>query len=1256
MEAPLTTIMPEMQSMPPSGSSFRSEFRHRLPSYRTPSPPRHAFEPLSPVRAASALQITDSSGLASRKRSFDDIETQNNHTQGQWPTQDPRSSRWSGHRVSQAGPAPIDTHKASRTDSTALQFLAALATSPSLAARDRLALGGFPPSCAISAADHQFPKPQPFERASKRSRSEVIHPRPVFNYESRPSTSYALPPTFSPSSPNVAPTNHTRTSSGTHYHSIPSSIQQHTEDDVREDAELLLSISRGVSESANQRRMPSMSSWRVNGATEGTHRYQSIRHDLNSAPQPLYHSPRRLDENSMPEVKQSTSSQFQHRLNAAPYQYPMPLASSRSSNRDRDMPLKPRDHRGWPKGKLRGPRSIGTDGKRRSKPAKKSDVMPLDGPSNNPKKKTSVQANTQHIPDNGSTAWDMRFDVPSEVRRPRRGSDSRLKRRTSEFSPSKLLVQPRHSSAPPAITSIRRSFEKPGQKKAKVKREYLVDICKACNQNRDSQAGSSDIWINCKACKAWLHEQCAGLGEKRKVNDVDKYYCGECQLQYGPITYVRKSSRAHVSVDYAGLNEGRVRTAVDIPDHHYIEPIKNGTLEFQPETFPRLPPELVTREYLERCGSWREPILIPAALNPRPIQHEQSQVHASPEPVDDGGVQKSTYDFAEQYEYDCVPDDGQDKLDMVIPNGLTVRRVAELYGPEEKVDVIDVKLQEGEDRRWTMGQWADYYEAEGAKPVRNVISLEVSHSLLGKLIRRPKVVRDLDLQDSVWPEEDAAKGIWPRVQFYCLMSVADCYTDFHIDFGGSSVYYHILKGQKTFFFIPPKSKNLKKYEEWCNSPDQHSVFLGNETKECYRVDLYPGDTMLIPSGWIHAVWTPENSLVIGGNFLTRMHFGMQITINEIEKATNVTRKFRYPYFQKILWLTVIRYLEQDPIPSTVVHRLTEGRQFERSTPIFLQSSEEEELAQSDDAELELRNARYYSESELNGLPDLIRYVYRTVLISLGKLPGISKSTQDAVIKSMPKDCGDHLELLRTFAMWTAWKRGNENIPSWAYPDAALVELDANASEGKLGTAVQKRLERQAMRDALNATGSRRTSLRAPKASEGVDAMVDSPIGNENFKTARTVDSRRMACDACRKSKRRCIHNGAAEEKAALPLTTFPTQRFGVKAVTQPNEPEVDLATTIQQEPSTDIASCSATSMVPQAIYGPTTLPMQVKPPALAQTHLTTAPPAQNSAPVSSTAQQKPKNRACEACRKSKVSNFLDCLTANLMAISASVHA
>ena len=32
-----------------------------------------------------------------------------------------------------------------------------------------------------------------------------------------------------------------------------------------------------------------------------------------------------------------------------------------------------------------------------------------------------------------------------------------------------------------------------------------------------------------------------------------------------------------------------------------------------------------------------------------------------------------------------------------------------------------------------------------------------------------------------------------QVQQYCLMSVKDSYTDFHVDFGGTSVWYHVIR-------------------------------------------------------------------------------------------------------------------------------------------------------------------------------------------------------------------------------------------------------------------------------------------------------------------------------------------------------------------------------------------------------------------------------------------------------------------------------
>lgn len=37
----------------------------------------------------------------------------------------------------------------------------------------------------------------------------------------------------------------------------------------------------------------------------------------------------------------------------------------------------------------------------------------------------------------------------------------------------------------------------------------------------------------------------------------------------------------------------------------------------------------------------------------------------------------------------------------------------------------------------------------------------------------------------------------PRVSKYCLLSPAGSYTDFHIDFGGTSVWYHVLSVSAT---------------------------------------------------------------------------------------------------------------------------------------------------------------------------------------------------------------------------------------------------------------------------------------------------------------------------------------------------------------------------------------------------------------------------------------------------------------------------
>ena len=80
------------------------------------------------------------------------------------------------------------------------------------------------------------------------------------------------------------------------------------------------------------------------------------------------------------------------------------------------------------------------------------------------------------------------------------------------------------------------------------------------------------------------------------------------------------------------------------------------------------------------------------------------------------------------------------------------------------------------------------------------------------------------------------------------MGVKDSYTDFHVDFGGTSVWYHVVRGEKVFYLIPPTEENLIRYEEWVMSPNQSEMFFGDLVPQCYICTVRQGNTLFIPTG------------------------------------------------------------------------------------------------------------------------------------------------------------------------------------------------------------------------------------------------------------------------------------------------------------------------------------------------------------------------------------------------------------------------
>lgn len=237
-------------------------------------------------------------------------------------------------------------------------------------------------------------------------------------------------------------------------------------------------------------------------------------------------------------------------------------------------------------------------------------------------------------------------------------------------------------------------------------------------------------------------------------------------------------------------------------------------------------------------------------------------------------------------------------LGLRVPSrNFSIRDVRTCVGSRRVLDVMDVNTQKN--LEMTMKEWEEYYEDPNKTRLLNVISLEFSHTKLENYVQSPTIVRQVDWVDVVWPRQLKEAQVastnvldemmYPKVQKYCLMSVKNCYTDFHVDFGGTSVWYHILKGSKVFWLIPPTEKNLVLYEKWVLSGKQSDTFFGDQVEKCARVYLTAGNTFFIPTGWIHAVYTPTDSLVFGGNFMHSFGIVKQLKIAQVEDATKVRR-------------------------------------------------------------------------------------------------------------------------------------------------------------------------------------------------------------------------------------------------------------------------------------------------------------------------------------------------------------------------------
>nr|CAD7199076.1 unnamed protein product [Timema douglasi] len=244
----------------------------------------------------------------------------------------------------------------------------------------------------------------------------------------------------------------------------------------------------------------------------------------------------------------------------------------------------------------------------------------------------------------------------------------------------------------------------------------------------------------------------------------------------------------------------------------------------------------------------------------------------------------------------------------------SVRHVRMYIGSKYDLEVFDVGS--GRTGLMLMKDFYKYYRDPNKDRLLDVLSLEFSHTKMNNLMLAPSVVRELDWAECTWPKNmkqahSSHKALkYPKVQKYCLLSVKGCYTDFHTEIGGSSSWYHVVRGKKIFWLIPPTEQNLELYEQWLVSEKSPSTFLGDKVEKCGRCILSPGETLLIPSGWLHAVYAQRDTLMFGGKFLHSFGIDAQLKVAKLEKIRRKPRSSRYPLFTEMLWFVLEGYVHR----------------------------------------------------------------------------------------------------------------------------------------------------------------------------------------------------------------------------------------------------------------------------------------------------------------------------------------------------------
>lgn len=160
---------------------------------------------------------------------------------------------------------------------------------------------------------------------------------------------------------------------------------------------------------------------------------------------------------------------------------------------------------------------------------------------------------------------------------------------------------------------------------------------------------------------------------------------------------------------------------------------------------------------------------------------------------------------------------------------------------------------------------------------------------------------------------------------YLLLSEATSYTEPHEDMSGSNVFYALLTGEKIFHVYLRDSQLTEAIRTL--TPEEFDTLL--ESHHHYTVRVHAGEGLLMPGNLVHRVYTIQDSVAIGCNFIAKPQIENCLSTRQWE-CEKVDQELSKPANERELKQTNLFYNFEAIAAIFLFEKLQHHRRFSRT--------------------------------------------------------------------------------------------------------------------------------------------------------------------------------------------------------------------------------------------------------------------------------------------------------------------------------------